>query len=113
MAKNYKAVIEEEKLGRSSQDSESKQLKNILGKAVESCANYHQTNREIFTETDEETQTKPWHNLEYKVIKVVKSSDAAESQDKSKTKSSLHLEYVVSKVFICYICKSKHDTNEK
>ena len=28
VAKNYKAVIEEEKSGRSSQESESKQLKN-------------------------------------------------------------------------------------
>ena len=39
VAKNYKAVIEEEKSGRSSQDSESKQLKNTLGKAIESFAN--------------------------------------------------------------------------
>ena len=54
-----------------------------------------------------------FHHLEYKVSKVVQSSDAAESHDKGKTKSSLHLEYVVSKVVTCYICKSKYDTNEK
>ena len=53
------------------------------------------------------------HHLEYKVGKVVKSSDAAESKDESKTKSSLHSEYVVSKVFTCYISKSEYDTNEK
>ena len=50
VAKNYKAVIEEEKSARSSQDSDCKQLKNILHKAIESCANYHQTHREVFTE---------------------------------------------------------------
>ena len=44
---------------------------------------------------------------------MVKCSDAAESHDESKTRSSLHLEYVVSKVFTCYICKSESDTNEK
>ena len=104
VAKNYKAVIEEEKSGRCSQESESKQLKNTLGKAINSCANYHQTNREVFTEPDVETTIKPLHHLEYKLSKVVKSSDAAESHDESKTKSSLHLEYVVSKVFKCYIC---------
>ena len=37
MAENYKAVIEEEKLGRSSQDSESKQLKKTLCKVIKSC----------------------------------------------------------------------------
>ena len=57
---------------------------NTLGKAIESCANYHQTSREVITEPDEETQTKPLHDLEYKVSKVVKSSDAAESYDESK-----------------------------
>ena len=54
MAKNYKAVIEEEKSGRSSQDSKKNKLKHTLGKAIELCANYHQTSREVFTETDEE-----------------------------------------------------------
>ena len=50
MAKNYKAVIEEEKSGIRSQDSKSKQLKKTLGKGIESYANYHQTNREVFTD---------------------------------------------------------------
>ena len=55
VATNYEAVIEKEKSGRSSQeDSESKQLKNTLGKAIESCANYYQTNREVCTELYEE-----------------------------------------------------------
>ena len=80
---------------------------------IESCANYHQTIREVFTEPDEETQTKPLHHLEYKVSKVVKSSDAADSHDEIKTKSSLHVEYVVMKVFTCCIYKSEYDTNEK
>ena len=44
---------------------------------------------------------------------MVKSSDAAESHDESKTKSSFHLEYVVREVFKCYICKSEYDTNQK
>ena len=96
VAKNYKAVIEEERSGRNSQDNDCKQLKNIPHKAIESCANYHQTSREVFTEPYEETQTKPLHHLEYKVNKVVKCSDTAESHDESKTRSSLHLEYVVS-----------------
>ena len=52
-------------------------------------------------------------NLKYKVSKVVNSSDAAEYHDESKTKSSLHLEYVVMKVFTFCICKSEYDTNEK
>ena len=52
VAKKYKAVIEEEKSSRRSQDSESKQLKNTLGTAIELCANYHQNNREVFTEHD-------------------------------------------------------------
>ena len=73
----------------------------------------HQTKRGVFAETDEKTQTKPLCHLEYKVSKVVKSSDVAESQAENKTKSSLHLEYVVSKVFTCYICKSEYDTTEK
>ena len=47
MAKTYKAVIKEEKLGRSSQVSESKQVKNTLCKVIESCANYHQTSRDV------------------------------------------------------------------
>ena len=91
----------------------SKQVNNTLGKAIESCANCHQTNREVFTEPNEETQTKPLYHLEYKVSKVVKSSDVAESHDESKTKSSLHLEHVVSKVFTWYIHRSEYDTNEK
>ena len=61
--------------GRRSQDSESKQLKNTLSKAIESCVNYHQMNIEVFTKHNEETQTKPLHHLAYKVSKVVKSSD--------------------------------------
>ena len=113
MAKNYKAVLEEKKLGRSCQDSESKQLKNTLGKVIESCANCHQTNREVFTEPDEEIQSMPLHHLAYKVSKVVKSSDVVVSYDESKTKSSCHLEYVVTKVFTCYICKSEYGTNRK
>ena len=100
-------------MGRSSQDSDCKQLKNVLHKAIESCVNYHETNREVFTEPCEETQIQPLDHLECKVNKVVKCSDAAESHDESKTRSSLHLEYVVSKVFTCYICKSEYDTNEK
>ena len=44
---------------------------------------------------------------------MVKCSDAAEFCDESKTRSSLHLEYVVSKVFTCHICQSEYDTNEK
>ena len=111
--KNYKAIIKEEKSGRSSHDSDCKQLKNILHKAIELCTNYHQTNREVFTEPYEEAQNKPLHHLEYKVNKVVKCSVVAESHDESKTRSSLCLEYVVSKVFTCHICKNEYDTNEK
>ena len=80
---------------------------------IKSCANYHQICREVFTEPDEETQTKPLLHLENKVNKVVKSSNAAESHDESKTKSSLHLKYVAMKVFTRCICKSEYDTNEK
>ena len=58
-------------------------------------------------------QSKPLYHLEYKVSKVDKSSDAAESHDESETKSSLDLENVVRKGFTCYICKSEYDTNEK
>ena len=35
MAKNYKAVIGEERSGRSSHNSEPKQLKNTLGKGID------------------------------------------------------------------------------
>ena len=106
MAKNYKAVTEEVKFGRSTQDSEYKQLKNILGKAIESCTNYNQTSREVFTEPYEETQNKLLQHLEYKVSKLVKYSDAAECHDEIKTKSSLHLEYIVMKVFTCCCVKA-------
>ena len=112
VAKNNKAAIEEEKSGRSSQDSNCKQIKNILHKAIESCANYHQTDREVFTEPYEESETKHLHHLEYKVNKVVKYSDAAESHDESKTSKSHHIEYFVSKVFTWHIHKSEYDTNE-
>ena len=66
VVKNYKAVIEEERLGRSTQNSDCKQLRNILHEAIESCANYHQMSREVFTEPYEETQTKLFHHLRVK-----------------------------------------------
>ena len=36
-----------------------------------------------------------------------------QSHDESKTRSSLPLGYVVSKVFTCHICKSEYETNGK